>query len=120
MNGWYIKTGMAATNKGGNMQDKLYEVILTPEHIEAFHAGVVASERFFRGLLRLFEDGSQETLAWMQANGYVQADLERAYVQATQVLFQLDKFVLGKELHPTADPKYTLFFREAFEPFEEH
>lgn len=102
------------------MQDKLYEVILTPEHIEAFHAGVVASERFFRGLLRTLEYGSPETITWMQANGYVQEDLERAYVQATQVLFQLDNFVLGKKLPATADPKYNLFFREAFEPFTEY
>jgi hypothetical protein len=101
------------------MQDKLYEVILTPEHIEAFHAGVVASERFFREVLRLQDSQDKKTVAWMQANGYVQEDLERAYVQATQVLFQMDKFVLGKELPITADPSYTLVFKEAFEPFEE-
>lgn len=101
------------------MQDKLYEVILTPAHIDTFHAGLISLERMYRGLLNLHDQGDKPTLDWLAGQGLTVKNLEHVYENTMQTLYQVAHFTIGTEIPPNADPAFTLNFKEAFEPFEE-
>lgn len=101
------------------MKDVLYEVILKPEHIDAYHAGLLATDRLYKGILAGCATNEPQTLQYMQKNGWTKEVIEQQFYVNTQILHQLEHFVMGVPLPPDTDPQFTLNFREAFEPFEE-
>lgn len=102
------------------MQNKLYEVILTPKHIDIFHTGVIASARMYKGILQLIETGDADVMKWLDGQGLVPANIESIYKDTVQTLQQLDHFVLGTEFPKDMSQELTLCFREAYEPHPDH
>lgn len=102
------------------MQDKLYEVILTPTQVDVIHGSLIAQERLYRNITAAVKAEDAAILNWMESEGISGSVLDTIYNNVVQMLMQFDHFVLGTELPAEFDKKHTLIFKEAFEPFSEH
>lgn len=102
------------------MQDKLYEVILSPTQVDTIHGSLIAQEKLYRDIISRFKNHDQSILDWMDGLNIAGDVLDDIYNNVVQMLMQVDHFVLGTELPPEFDKKHTLIFKEAFEPFSEH